>query len=163
MAEIVKAPNPYERNNKFTIFLGGAIDMGKAEDWQSIVEQALQEYNILILNPRRNDWDSSWTQHEDDPQFKQQVEWELQAQDDADLRLYVFASNEEHAKLAKAPITFMEYGLYAKEFCIICCPDGFYRKGNVMITAKKYHTTVLNSLTELITQLREILNLEGLL
>lgn len=157
MAEIVKAPNTYERNNRFTIFLGGAIDMGKAEDWQKIVEDALQEFNVLILNPRRNDWDSSWSQDPSDPNLKEQIEWELKAQDRADLRLYVFASNEEEAKVAKAPITFMEFGLHAKEFCMVCCPNGFYRKANIVHTANKYHSSVYNSLNELLTSLREIL------
>jgi hypothetical protein len=34
---------------------------------------------ILVLNPRREDWDSSWIQSIDNPQFREQVEWEIYA------------------------------------------------------------------------------------
>lgn len=74
----VKAPHPYKKT-KHMIFLAGSIEMGKAIDWQTKVTEALKNHDITILNPRRDDWDSSWKPTIDDPKFREQVEWELQA------------------------------------------------------------------------------------
>jgi len=62
--EVVKAPNKYQAADKFSIFLGGSIEMGKAEDWQSRLEKDLSTYSdqLMLLNPRRDHWDSSWIQ-----------------------------------------------------------------------------------------------------
>ena len=38
MAEIVKAPEPYDLTGKLGVFLAGTIDMGKGENWQPKAE-----------------------------------------------------------------------------------------------------------------------------
>jgi hypothetical protein len=151
-ATVVKAVDKYSTKGKFTIFLGGQIDMGKSLDWQKIISDALSEYdNLLILNPRRDDWDSSWKQEASNPQFSQQVNWELAAQVKADLIVYVFGSDEETAKTAKCPITLLEYGLFAaSNKVLLCVPDPFYRKGNLEIVAEHYGTPMYDNLDELI-------------
>lgn len=140
MAKVVKAPEKYDATGKYVIFLAGTIDMGEALDWQKMVEERLSGLGdwLLILNPRRDEWDSSWEQSIDNPQFNEQVTWELDGQKAADLILFVFAINEEEAKKAKAPITLLELGLYHNKQAVICCPQGFYRKGNVDIVAKRF-------------------------
>ncbi len=65
MATFVKAPGHYTPGSKFTIFLAGAIDMGQAEDWQTKVSEAITQFDVLVLNPRRDDWDSSWKTRKD--------------------------------------------------------------------------------------------------
>ena len=55
----VKAPNSYlliPRQQR--VFLAGSIEMGKAENWQTRLVDSLKEREGLILNPRRDDWDS---------------------------------------------------------------------------------------------------------
>jgi Nucleoside 2-deoxyribosyltransferase like len=53
--------------------------MGKAEQWQERIADALSGAgDLIILNPRRDDWDDSWQQRADDPQFSEQVSWELE-------------------------------------------------------------------------------------
>src|SRR5262245_9257416 len=119
----IKAPGALPKR----IFLAGSIEMGKAENWQERVARELSGVpNLTILNPRRDDWDDSWVQSITDQRFKEQVEWELSALEMADQIFMYFSPN------TKAPITLLEFGLFARSGkLIVCCPDGFYRKGNV--------------------------------
>lgn len=156
-ATVVKASDKYNAKGKFVIFLGGSIDMGAAENWQKEMEEALSEYdNLLILNPRRDDWDSSWKQEASNPQFSKQVNWELAAQIKADLIVYVFGSTDKAAKTTKAPITLLEYGLFASSNkCLLCVPDTFYRKGNLEIVASHYKTPLYDNLDDLIEAVKD--------
>jgi hypothetical protein len=147
----IQAPNPIPDNGIGpTIFLGGSIEMGAAEDWQDRIIRELSDTNYTFLNPRRKDWDSSWVQSIDNPQFKEQVEWELNAQKEADGILYYFDPN------TKAPITLLELGLFAaSDKVLVICPEGFWRKGNVDIVCNEYGIMQLDSIDELISKLRQ--------
>src|SRR5208282_2929957 len=152
MARIVKAPGKYDTKGKFSIFLAGTIDMGKGENWQQRVGEYFAKFpdSVLILDPRRDDWDDSWEQDKDDPQFRQQVEWELNAQAAADLNMFVFATNEKNAEKAEAPVTLMELGLFKDKQCVVCCPDGYYRKGNVDIACERYGIPVYEDFEQML-------------
>lgn len=147
--KVIKAPGlimlkPFEP----TVFLAGSIEMGKAENWQQRVEQELSECDGVILNPRRDDWDSSWTQSIDNPQFKEQVEWELLAMEESDTIAMYFDPT------TKSPISLLELGLHARtKKLIVCCPEGFWRKGNVDILCEKYMIEQVDSLFDLIDYL----------
>lgn len=142
----IKAPQPYNKT-KHMIFLAGSIEMGKAENWQTRVTEALKNYDVTILNPRRDDWDSSWTQTIEDPKFREQVEWELQALEDATEILMYFDPT------TKSPISLLELGLFAKTGkLIVCCPEGFWRKGNVDIVCKRYGVMQVDNLNKLYEQ-----------
>lgn len=120
---------------EFTVFLSGTIDMGNSINWQQKVIDTLKErdINIVILNPRRKDWDASWKQSKDNAEFKGQVDWELDGQYICDLNVMYFAPD------SKSPITLLELGLAAEsEKLVVCCPEGFYRKGNVDIVCERY-------------------------
>lgn len=134
MATIVKPPAsiPKKISDK-SVFLAGSIEMGKAEDWQSKVERLLTDEDVMIFNPRRDDWDSSWEQKIENDQFREQVEWELTALELSDLILLYFDPT------TKSPISLLELGLHADDKkLVVCCPDGFWRKGNVDIVCKRY-------------------------
>jgi hypothetical protein len=163
MARVVKAPGEFNQDSlgthEMSIFLGGSIDMGAAEDWQTRLTNDLADYeNVVLLNPRRNDWDSSWVQ---DPtpgtQFYEQVEWEMERQEDTDLLIYYFAPD------SKSPITLLELGLYAADHVLVCCPKEFYRYGNVKMVCERYGVQIVESYEEMITDIRAILDvvLEG--
>lgn len=137
----------YERLNT-SVFLGGSIDMGSAIDWQTQVIEALKDYPVDIYNPRRPDWDSSWKQEKNDPQFREQVLWELNAQQEADIRCYFFDPK------GQAPITLLELGLHANDNIVVCCPTGFWRKGNVDLVCEYYGIPQVNSLQEMIEYLQ---------
>ncbi len=154
MATQVQAPNHYPREG-FLIFLAGAIDMGKAEDWQKIVVSELNDFNVTILNPRRDDWDSSWEQVAENPEFAQQVNWELDGMNAANLILFFIG------KKSKAPVTLLEIGLHAGDDIMMCCEEGFYRKGNVDIVCKRHGVPVYEDLTIMLDDLKTLLTDRG--
>src|SRR5262245_5991751 len=106
MASIFKPPIPLPAVLGPSVFLAGSIEMGQAEPWQSRLEQALADTDVLILNPRRDEWDSSWVQSIHNPMFREQVEWELAAQEQASLIAMYFDP------ATRAPITLLELGLF---------------------------------------------------
>jgi hypothetical protein len=143
----VKAPGKYD-TLRYSIFLGGAIDQGAAQDWQTIVARSLDDLDVLVLNPRRDDWDSTWEQTADNPQFREQVEWEIKAQEDADMVIYVFTAE------SKAPITFFEMGAWGtKKDCVVVAEDGFYRQGNLDIYCEHFAIPIYHSLDDMLIDL----------
>lgn len=146
---IVKAPNKIEGLNEFsiTIFLGGSIEMGAAENWQDrLCNHFSNNDDLIFLNPRRDDWDSSWEQiPEEGTKFYEQVSWELEHQDISDIIVYYFDPN------TKSPITLLELGSYGSlnpEKVIVCCPDGFWRKGNVVMFCKHHGIQICDTFEE---------------
>jgi hypothetical protein len=139
--KIIKPPKKLEYEGK-AIFLAGSIEMGEAVDWQKEVEKNLENKDITVLNPRRDNWDNSVVQSIDNPRFKEQVDWELAALEKADHILMYFDP------LTKSPISLLELGLLAQTGkLIVCCPEGFWRKGNVDIVCKKYGVKQIDSLS----------------
>jgi hypothetical protein len=117
------------------IFLAGSIDMGRAEDWQVTIEKELDtiDRDIWIYNPRRDDWDASWKQEKNNANFYEQVTWELTNLDEVDVIAMFLASD------TLSPISLLELGLYAtRGKLVVCCPEGFWRNGNVDIVCSKY-------------------------
>jgi len=135
------------------IFLGGSIDMGGAPDWQAAMTAALADMDVVILNPRRPDWNPNWRPEADEPEFRRQVEWELAALEAADVIVMYFAPGTQ------SPISLLEMGLHARSGkLIVLAPDGFWRKGNVDITAQAYGVKQVQSLPELTAAVREALS-----
>lgn len=145
MAHILKPPEPLPACfSDPSLFLAGSIEMGRAIHWQKRIELQLQPYNVTILNPRRDNWDSSWVQERSNPQFAGQVRWELEAQERADRILMYFDPDTQ------APITLLELGLFAHSGRLrVCCPVGYWRKGNVDIVCERYQIVQLPTLDEL--------------
>lgn len=141
----IKAPNTYLLIPKQQrIFLAGSIEMGKADNWQSRLSKSLEDREGLILNPRRDDWDACWEQVISNPQFRQQVDWELTAMEDATHIVMYFDPT------TKSPVSLLELGLHARSGKLtVCCPDGFWRKGNVDIVCKRYGVPMVKSLDNL--------------
>ena len=139
------------------VFLAGSIEMGKAEDWQARVGDYLQSIDpkIVVANPRRTQWDSSWVQSIDNPMFKEQVDWELDHIERSDLVVFYFQPGTQ------SPITLLELGKHleradASQSTLVCCPEGFWRKGNVDIACNRRGvekpTTTLDGLMERIQE-----------
>lgn len=133
-----------------TIFLAGSIDNGAAEDWQAKIVQDLQDLGVLLLNPRRDNWDPTWKQDISNPVFKEQVEWELDHLKRADMRVFYFAPG------SISPITLLELGLHAKRGRqnIVCCPEGFWRQGNVQVICEQFGIPLHGSYEDMLHDLR---------
>lgn len=151
MATMIEPPTPLPPKAERRVFLAGSIEMGKAEDWQARVGAALADVpGLLVLNPRRREWDASWRQAIDEPKFRGQVEWELDGLDSADLIAFYFAPD------TKAPISLLELGLYARAGrAIVCCPEGYWRKGNVDIVCARHGVDQVADLDALVARLRD--------
>lgn len=132
-------------HTKKSVFLAGSIEMGKAINWQSEVAEFCIRKGWNVFDPRRKDWDSTWIQSYSNPQFSQQVHWELNSLDKANLIILYLDPK------TLSPISLLEFGLFAgqKRDMIVICPDGFYRKGNIEIVCSVYDVPLLNSLEEL--------------
>lgn len=137
------------------IFTAGSIEMGKAEKWQEKLVNSFPENDkVLFLNPLRISWDSSWIQ---DPspgtKFHEQVTWELDHIDDADLVVFYFDPKTQ------SPVTLLEIGhsLGSDKTIIVCCPDGYFRKGNVVITCARHGVNVLNTFDDLVKEIKKYL------
>lgn len=137
-------PQYLENLNGIKIFLAGSIDNGKSINWQENITKLINKIDpkINILNPRRPDWDAYSEQSIQNNYFFQQVNWELDNLDIADIVIFYFAPN------SVSPITLMELGNRLAEnknknqSIIVYCPEDFWRKGNVDIICKRYNVKV---------------------
>lgn len=150
MALVLKSPASLTlAGDRPSVFLAGSIEMGTAGQWQADFEQALADLDVTILNPRRDAWDATWVQSIDNPQFREQVEWELAGQDQATVIAMYFAPD------TKAPITLLELGLFARSGkVIVCCPHGYWRHGNIEVVCRRYGVPLVASLAKLVEEVR---------
>ena len=150
MARVLKPPAPLAlAEGERSVFLAGSIEMGRAEDWQSMVERALADLPVAVLNPRRDAWDASWEQSIGNPLFRGQVEWELEGLERASVVAMYFAP------LTQAPITLLELGLLARSGkLVVCCPAGYWRRGNVEVLCVRYGVPMVPELPELVQAVR---------
>lgn len=150
----IKAPNKYKIGSDPVVFLAGSIEMDKAERWQDRVVAAFSKINGQILNPRREVFAVTEAQEATNPYFSKQVNWELDGLEDADLVLFYFDPN------TKSPISLMELGLVAGgsgAAIVVCCPPGFWRRGNVEILCDRNGIHMVNTLDELVEYAKHIL------
>lgn len=165
--KVYKPTDPLHDGESQSLFLAGSIEMGSAIDWQKQVEDSFSSYDIAIYNPRRDDWDSSWTQSIENEQFYHQVTWELQHQERASAILLYFAPD------TKSPISLLELGLFGTQisnagvaaFGIreeisgndrlhVVCPDEFWRQGNVEIVCRRYGIPYFKELAPAINEIK---------
>jgi len=157
---VVKPPTsiyPYHQvgdKNGPLVFLSGSIEMGKAIDWQAKVAEGLKDEKVVLLNPRRDDWDSSWKQSLDCEPFVDQVNWELNGLEKSDL----IAVHLEPDSVS--PVTLLEIGLYARHNkyenkMIIHCPPGYFRKGNIDVLCQRYQIDQADTFNNFIELIRD--------
>jgi nucleoside 2-deoxyribosyltransferase len=81
-------------------------------------------------------------------QFHTQVSWELDRISESDIVVFYFDPNTQ------SPITLLELGhcLGEGKRVIVCCPDGYFRKGNVVITCKRHEVAVINNFNTFLTE-----------
>jgi len=149
---ILKPPTDLKciRPSSFVVFLAGSIEMGTAEDWQSKVEKVLNDEEIVLLNPRRGEWNNSWKSNIKNTKFREQVTWELDGLERADLIIMYFSPQ------TKSPISLLELGLFAHQNkLVVCCPKGFWRKGNVDMVCERYKIKQVSNFKKLISYVKK--------
>ena len=150
MARVLKPPAPLVLDGRTpSVFLAGSIEMGQAEDWQTRLAHHLGDLDVVLLNPRRDEWDSSWEQSIANPLFRGQVEWELEGLERATLVAMYFAP------ATRAPVTLLELGLCARSGrLLVGCPAGYWRRGNVEVVCARYGVPLVPGLGELAAEVR---------
>lgn len=131
--------------------------MGAAQQWQELITDALSDLSdagdVVILNPRRDDWDSSWEQRAGDPQFHEQVSWELDMLEAADVVVMYLAPGTQ------SPVSLLELGLSARSGKLrVCCPEGFWRRGNVEMVCQRHQIPMFASLDDLVADLSALVS-----
>ncbi|KAK4185832.1 hypothetical protein QBC35DRAFT_502772 [Podospora australis] len=117
---------------KISIFLAGTTTPGDGPDWRETLTKAIDHHPVTVFNPFNKKWDASWKEDIEFPPFRQQVDWELDKQELADIIVIYFGPQTE------TPISLLEFGLFARSNKVIVCCDKLYRKrGNVEIVAKR--------------------------
>ena len=123
--------------------------MGQSWDWQTMLADSLSDLHIDIFNPRRTDWDSSWSQSMDNKPFVEQVNWELDHIEKASLVVMYLDPT------SKSPVSLLELGMLARSGkVVVCCPDGFWRKGNVEIVCNRHQIPMLKDLDAVMGYIR---------
>lgn len=132
------------------VFLSGSIEKG-GTNWRSLISEELSDAEVTILNPHREDWDETWGEDLTDDHFRQQVNWELDMMEAADVQAVYFA------KATDAPITLLEFGIQAKTGAktVVCCPNGYKKKGNVQAVCEKYGIPFTENLQDFVEALKK--------
>lgn len=155
-ATIIKAPEPLPVQRvkgvvPRSLFLAGSIEMGSAIDWQKDMTEHIKDSLDYIFNPRRDDWDSSCTQSIHNKQFNDQVSWEMTALDISETIFMYLAPS------TKSPISLLELGLYANSGkLIVCCPNDFWRHGNVEMVCQRYNIPLYGSYQQFLETYHEL-------
>ncbi len=142
----VQPPTRLDKKPLRSIFLAGSINMGTAPKWQNEMAEMLSDLPIVVYNPRcdreGNTFDPTLKQDISNPKFKEQVDWEMDHLEQSDIIAMYFDPHPE--KLS--PITLLELGHHAKDHkLIVCCPDGFLRKGNVQVVCNRFGISLIES------------------
>lgn len=139
------------RSEEKTVFLAGSIENGVAEDWQAMLAERLDVPNLVLLNPRRKEWNATWEQSVENQMFAEQVNWELAGLEMANLVVMNFSP------ATLSPISLLEFGLYARSGkMVVCCPNGFWRKGNIDVTCQRYEVRQVANLADLANEILAI-------
>ena len=99
MSKVLVAPdnNASKPQGYRSLFLAGGIT--NCPDWQAEVIEKLQDYKVLIYNPRRKDSPIG-----DLLAAEEQIKWEFEHLRDADMLLFWFSEGSDN------PIVLFEYG-----------------------------------------------------
>jgi hypothetical protein len=144
---VIHKPPIKPQINKPSVVLYGGIQ--PEPSWQTSLAASLSDLPIDILDPRRDDWDSSWVEDISFPKFKEQVEWEMDYAKIADVIVFYFPFD------AKTPVALLELGLHAGTGkALVCCPRGFYKRGNVQVVCQRYGIDLVETLDDLEEKVR---------
>jgi hypothetical protein len=134
-----------------SVILYGSIS--PTTPWQDHLTASLSDLPITIINPICTAWDSTWVEDTSDPRFVAQVEWEMDHGRLADVVVIYLVPGTQ------APISLLELGihasLYGGEKVVVCCPEGFWKRGNVRIVCGRFGVKCVEHLEEVERVVRE--------
>lgn len=166
--EIFAPDRPDHLPQSLTAFLAGTIEMGTGEDWQKEVSLKLHHIfpDITVYNPRRKQWDNTIEQSIDNPVFAEQVNWEMDHLDQVDIVIFYFQPGTyspitllELGSRAQAQVSWRQSGIEVPEDNIqkifVCCPPGFWRKGNVEVVCARANIPLFTNIDDMCESIRQ--------
>jgi hypothetical protein len=144
---VIHKPPVRPQVNGPSVVLYGGIQPEPA--WQTSLAASLSDLPVDILDPRRDDWDSSWIEDVSFPKFKEQVDWEMDYAKVADVIVFYFPPE------LLTPVALLELGMHAGTGkALVCCPEGFHKRGNVQIVCLRYGIDLVDTLDDLKDKVR---------
>ncbi|PLB39307.1 uncharacterized protein BDW47DRAFT_124622 [Aspergillus candidus] len=133
-SQIIYAPSEEAPRGLKSVFLAGTTTKVDPTDWREALSASLADTPVTIYNPHRADWDSSWREDIDFAPYREQVEWELEKQDRADVVVLYFHP------ATQAPVSLLELGLCARVpgKTVVVCPEGYWKRGNVQVVCRRF-------------------------
>ncbi|KAK4107845.1 hypothetical protein N656DRAFT_802290 [Canariomyces notabilis] len=133
-AQLVQAPFRPEITGRRLVFLAGTTSRTSGPDWRETLTDAISHLPVTVFNPLRPDWDSSWKEDVTFAPFREQVDWELDMQERADMVVVYFGPATD------APISLLELGLCARsgKGVVVVCHRDYRKRGNVEIVCQRY-------------------------
>ncbi|KAI1173496.1 hypothetical protein F4777DRAFT_445876 [Nemania sp. FL0916] len=169
--QIINAPSRTPALGAKSIFLAGTTSPTSTGDWRlellallssslslspsassssSSTSSAPIPTPLTIYNPLRPDWDATWREDINFAPYREQVEWELDMQEAADIVVVYF-----HPE-TKAPISLLELGLCARREgrgkgggVVVVCPEGYWKRGNVQIVCRRFGVQIVDDVRAL--------------
>lgn len=140
--QLICAPSQDSPRGVKSVFLAGTTSKIDSTDWRETLTSLLSETPLTIYNPYRADWDSTWREEIGFAPYREQVEWELDKQEKADMVIVYFHP------ASQAPISLLELGLCARTpgKDIAFCPEGYWKRGNVQIVCQKFGIETVESI-----------------
>ena len=135
------------------IFLAGSVETGKTIKWQDYVAEKLQNFDVAILDPRRESGKFNWNASIKNKKFKEQLTWEFNALSKSNYIILNFSAE------SKSPVSLLELGLFAryhKIFC--CCAPKYWRHGNVEFVCDHFQIPLYHDLDEVLKEVKKILS-----
>ncbi|TVY46848.1 hypothetical protein LOCC1_G003713 [Lachnellula occidentalis] len=144
-SQIIHAPSEEPVTGIKSVFLAGTTTSIDNVDWRGKLSALLSEHPITIFNPDRPDWDSTWREEITFAPYREQVMWELDKQEKADLVVVYF-----HPATV-APISLLEFGLSAQipNKVVAVAPEGYSKRGNVQIVCQRFGIEFLDNIDNL--------------
>lgn len=140
----IHSPPSYDTITTPSVILYGSIS--PATPWQDHLTASLSDLPITIINPVCAAWDNTWVEDASDPRFVAQVNWEMDHGRLADVIVVYFVPGTQ------APISLLEMGqcaaMYGGEKVVVCCPEGFWKRGNVKVVCGRLGVPVVESVEE---------------
>ncbi|KAF7118414.1 hypothetical protein CNMCM5793_007931 [Aspergillus hiratsukae] len=143
--QVIYAPSDEPPRGVKSVFLAGTTRKVDTSGWRETLSASLFDLPVTIYNHYRADWDSSWREDIDFPPFREQVEWELEKQDKADIVVVYFHP------ATQAPVSLLELGICVRVpgKAIVVCPEGYWKRGNVQIVCEKFGVEMVDDVDAL--------------
>ncbi|KAK4147322.1 uncharacterized protein C8A04DRAFT_9142 [Dichotomopilus funicola] len=134
-AQVIPAPGRAPTTGKLSVFLAGSITASSAgPDWRLPLIESLRGHQLTLFNPLREDWNASWREDMSFGPFREQVDWEQDMQERADVLVVYFGA------MTDAPISLLELGLSARsptKKIIVVCHNLYPKLGYVEIVSRR--------------------------